>query len=359
MLRLPRQWVMVAGLLATTPCVAPAGPFQFFKSKPAVAAGQSERTNQQIANDIAGAIKQANLKGFEIDIEVRQGVATLSGQIATAEQRAAATKIASQVDGVQSVNNQLQVQTAPQPAPHPQAVQQAAYEANPFAPETVRPVSHQTAGHSNQQVAQQIASALESAGLGQQNIEVRYKDGVCSLIGQMETLEQAATAYRLAAQVPGVHQVVTRLSAGGREFDPQMMHAPVQPAGYHQQAMLQHMQGPQYGGPVQPAQYGGPVQPTGHHVSPHFGGGHELYNSPNMPQYAWPSYASYDNYAAVTYPSQYDASAWPYIGPFYPYPQVPLGWRSAQLVWDDGYWNLKFDSRTDKWWWFLNPENWH
>lgn len=26
----------------------------------------------------------------------------------------------------------------------------------------------------------------------------------------------------------------------------------------------------------------------------------------------------------------------PYIGPFYPYPQVPLGWRQVQLDGDDG-----------------------
>ena len=79
---------------------------------------------------------------------------------------------------------------------------------------------------------------------------------------------------------------------------------------------------------------------------------------PYMPEHAWPSYAPYPNYASVTYPSQYSASAWPYIGPYYPYPQVPLGWRSAQLEWDDGYWHLNFDPKTDKWWWFLDPENW-
>ena len=77
-----------------------------------------------------------------------------------------------------------------------------------------------------------------------------------------------------------------------------------------------------------------------------------------MPQYAWPSYAAYPNYGAVTYPKQYSPMAWPYIGPFYPYPQIPLGWRKAQLEWDDGYWNLNFNPRTDKWWWFFNPENW-
>jgi hypothetical protein len=67
--------------------------------------------------------------------------------------------------------------------------------------------------------------------------------------------------------------------------------------------------------------------------------------SPNMPGYAWPGYAAHPNYAAVTYPNQYSPSAWPYIGPFYPYPQVPLGWRKVQLEWDDGWWYLDFKDR--------------
>jgi hypothetical protein len=83
-----------------------------------------------------------------------------------------------------------------------------------------------------------------------------------------------------------------------------------------------------------------------------------VYDNPNIPESAWPTYAQYPNYAAVTYPSQYSASAWPYIGPFYPYPQVPLNWRKVSLEWSDGHWDLKFDSRTDRWWWFLNPCNW-
>ena len=66
------------------------------------------------------------------------------------------------------------------------------------------------------------------------------------------------------------------------------------------------------------------------------------FDHPQMPGYAWPSYASYPNYAAVTYPKQYSPTAWPYIGPFYPYPQVPLGWRKVTLEWDDGWWFLDF-----------------
>jgi hypothetical protein len=66
------------------------------------------------------------------------------------------------------------------------------------------------------------------------------------------------------------------------------------------------------------------------------------YDQPYMPNHAWPSYAAYPNYAAVTYPRQYSPTAWPYIGPFYPYPQVPLGWRKVTLEWDDGWWMLNF-----------------
>ena len=75
------------------------------------------------------------------------------------------------------------------------------------------------------------------------------------------------------------------------------------------------------------------------------------YDHPAMPAYAWPSYAAYPNYAAVTYPKQYSPTAWPYIGPFYPYPQVPLGWRKVSLEWDDGWWWLDFNDKPRCCWW--------
>ena len=106
--------------------------------------------------------------------------------------------------------------------------------------------------------------------------------------------------------------------------------------------------GPPPGSPPYPPAYG----------NQGLGQSQAVYNNPNMPDHAWPSYAQYPNSAAVSYPQQYSASAWPYIGPFYPYPQVPLGWRDATLRWDDGQWNLMFKPRTDRWWWFLNPNNW-
>ena len=86
-------------------------------------------------------------------------------------------------------------------------------------------------------------------------------------------------------------------------------------------------------------------QPIPAHVPGTNGARPVRYDSPNMPGYAWPSYASYPNYGALTYPKQYSPTAWPYIGPFYPYPQVPLGWRKVTLSWDDGWWSLDFKDR--------------
>lgn len=72
------------------------------------------------------------------------------------------------------------------------------------------------------------------------------------------------------------------------------------------------------------------------------------YDNPYLPNKAWPSYASYPNTAAVQYPKRHTHKAWPYVGPFYPYPQVPDGWRKVTLEWHDGYWHLDFDDGTTR-----------
>ncbi|MGD9858124.1 MAG: BON domain-containing protein, partial [Planctomycetaceae bacterium] len=262
---------MVAGLLAAVPSVTLAGPFDFLKpqAKPVIA-GQSEMTNQQIANQVAAALKEAKLKGFDINIEVKQGVAKLSGKISDPQQKALATKAASQVEGVVSVDNQLELIAAPQQL----AAQPAAHQ----APAPQSPPA-QPAGRSNQQVAQQIADSLVSAGLGQHDIEVRYKDGGCSLSGNLDSPDQAVAAYQLAAGVPEVRQVLTeRLTVSGRPFNPQaarqvaynqaaMQQQLQQAAAYQQQMPAYPPQGPAYppqGPGYPPVQQVGAIQHSGY-----------------------------------------------------------------------------------------------
>src|SRR5205085_10789553 len=78
-------------------------------------------------------------------------------------------------------------------------------------------------------------------------------------------------------------------------------------------------------------------------------------NEPKMPPYAWPTYAPYNNYSRVAYPQQYPSAAFPFIGPFYPFPKVPLGYRAIKLEWEDGHWfygrtAVKHDFWTVRYW---------
>ncbi len=78
-------------------------------------------------------------------------------------------------------------------------------------------------------------------------------------------------------------------------------------------------------------------------------------NPPQLPPHAWPTYAPYNNYSRVAYPEEYPYASFPFIGPFYPFPKVPLGYRAIKLEWEDGHWfygrnATKRDFWTVKYW---------
>ncbi|WP_437186593.1 BON domain-containing protein [Planctomicrobium sp. SH668] len=381
---LPRKWALSLGLLAAVPSLTVAGPREFPTGSANAAAQMSAPENAQLAQDVATALKQVQLVYKDVEIECMSGVATIKGQIQNASQRAMVTRVVSSVPGVKTVENKLVVMDAvAAPAAQRSAAHDAAMVTNAAmvgkVDSRIQRVNNEVpAPMSNQVVAQNIAESMTSAGLNGYDIEIRYKAGVASLIGAVDSAEQAQRAHRAASSVPGVNQVLNQLTVNGRPVAQQMQGQPgVVPAGYGMppQGYPQAPQG--YGPPPQqgvpPGAFAGmPVQQAQAMMAqqgpggpmPQYGniqqtGGHHLYNQPNLPNYAWPTYAAPDNSAAISYPTQYDASAWPYIGPYYPYPQVPADWRKSTLEWKDGSWSLKFDSRTDKWWWFMNPHNWH
>jgi hypothetical protein len=223
------------------------------------------------------------------------------------------------------------------------------------------------AATSNEQAAQQIANNLKESGqLKGYRVGVKYEDGVAWLSGTVTSRQQLKIAEQIARNSAGVDHVICKLEVDapeGENFGT--------PAAYQQQApqtKKAHGTAKAAGGrsnmPVpyaytqgnvqaaayaQPTQYcpdggyaDGGMAPTGQAYAPGAGSAGVSYDNPQLPGYAWPSYAASPNYAALTYPQQYSASAWPYIGPFYPYPQVPLGWRKVTLEWDDGWWFLDF-----------------
>jgi hypothetical protein len=405
-MRKSTRWVANLALAAAIPASALAGPFDFLRgSEPAPVAG-----NQEAAEQVANALRAAKLQGRDVEIEFDNGIVILTGTIADAGQKARATQAASHVAGVRSVDNRMQVAntTAGQPAPR-NAVEQVSNEvdANPFdapraMPAPPRGPSQFTesaerfetpVGPSNQEMAQRIAGALSQQQLQGYDIEIRFENGIAALGGSVTSRSQWEMASRTAGNVPGVQRVINRMRV---EAPQPATQTPLQTAAAPQRAMQAPVQqasrGPVQPGmraPIQQVNYRqepplpgdpglapGPVpgvvppgpppgwmpphvpnapQPYGH---PGAGTGHQAYSMPNMPEYAWPAQAAYPNSAQISYPQMYSASAFPYIGPFYPYPQVPLGWREAQLEWDDGYWHLNFKPRTSKWFWFVNPRNW-
>ncbi len=199
----------------------------------------------------------------------------------------------------------------------------------------------------NQATADSVASALRaSRSLAGSRIEIEAQGGTVILSGMLGSPALKAEALARTQRVAGVQGVVDRLQVSDRT---------VLPAQYQPQLALGH-QGPYGSGTVIPGGAGGGTVVGG---APVVGGGYVSDGSPlpegpaggmgggagampAAPNYAWPSYAPYPNFSAVGYPTVYPWQAWPNIGPFYPYPEVPLDWRAVTLRWDDGIWWLDF-----------------
>jgi osmotically-inducible protein OsmY len=309
---------------------------------PQQATGESPQQVQQITQGIAQAIQGSGVRGHDIDLRYKGGVATLLGKAQSPQDVARLTQVISRVPGVRQVNNQLRA-----PGMNP---------------------ASQTGG-SNQRVAEQIAQALAANRLNGLDIEVRYNAGKATLSGPIPHPQVAMIAHQLAASVPGVLQVDNRLQVVGMPGQPggfpgtghqgqNVMPVSHQaPGGMHPAMMAAGAMGGMAAGAMGMAP-GGMGPGAGPHAHGAGNPSHMAYDLPNLPNHSWPTYAAYPNYAQVSYPKEYSASAWPYIGPFYPYPQVPMGWRQVQLEWDDGAWNLNFRPRTERWFWYLNPKNW-
>ena len=404
------KWVLTLGLLAATPGLTlAAGPMSNSDEKPAAESKSSaKQENQKVANEIAAAMRKKRVQGSGIGIEFKNGTAVLSGSVADAKTKSVAQDAARSVSGVKQVDNKMTVAGARtaslRPAMEPAAaagggVVSANHTAAPAKGNRVQQVNNEVAAPSgNQETAEQIGAALTTANLDGYDIQIRFQNGVALLDGSVGTRAERETASRVVSAVPGVRSVANRLSCAQEPATagpPQGQRMPYGPGPQGQgpygpgaQGQGPYGPGPQGPGPQgqgpqgsfhpaayrqggepgmpgpggMPPQGGMPMAPGGQmppaYGHPGMGASQAVYNNPNLPDYAWPAYAQYPNVAAVNYPQQYGASAWPYIGPFYPYPQVPMGWRDATLRWDDGQWNLMFRTRTDKWWWYFNPKNW-
>jgi len=374
-------------------------------SAPVVALGGDREIADSIISTLKSHQSDGSLKGFDIDLSVEAGLVTLAGTVSNAAQAQAVLAAAKSASGVTTIINQISVKDAvsasktastlafaAQTLDADNAVQQASSNDEPTLsaqldtdPESsVEPPKMAE----NQTRVSPVDAAITDAALDKLgkdktsgflrnfNLDLSTVNGEVWVRGYVANAEQKQRVLQTVQYIPGVTRVVDDITVTGNEAS-----GSVQPASTSQAiptpppvASMPTMgnaqsAGPRAFAPSMVANYqsdtpipgvpieapqgsmgggmtmGGGQTPVPMNMGPSHGAGVPRYDQPQMPGYAWPSYAAYPNYAAVTYPKQYSASAWPYIGPFYPYPQVPLGWRRVALEWDDGLWYLDFTSK--------------
>jgi hypothetical protein len=192
----------------------------------------------------------------------------------------------------------------------------------------------------NQKLADTIVNRLAAAGLGASaDVTIVAQDGAVTLSGTARDDAQRQQIVQLTKQIAGVKSardgisVATITPAQGTEIPAPPAFGPVIAA-------------PMVAAP--PAGIGGPVVEPVPLGAP--GGVAADLAAPPLPPNAWPTYAPYNNVSRVAYPSAYPYNAFPFIGPYYPFPKVPLGWRKVLLEWEDGHWWIgKVQSPQDYW----------
>ncbi|MEQ1824599.1 MAG: BON domain-containing protein [Pirellula sp.] len=335
--------------------------------------------DREIADAIVSTLKQkqtdGTLKGFDIDLSVEDGKVAISGSVANQSQLDSVLQIASVTPGVTLVENKATVRdnTPAMPAPltlpvpssmSPQTVVPASAnddvpapmpiampEPHKFGMSTEPTISPADANITSEALSR-LGSAQNAGKLKNFELDVSTVEGEVWTRGYVATNEQKQMVLGTIQRIPGVRKViddVTVTSSVRRASNEIASPVPQSPSSMPvvgSGAPRAFAPSSLTNGSMMPMPQGGPMAapqaPVPMQGAPGYGVGVPRYDQPNMPSYAWPSYAAYPNSAAVTYPKQYSASAWPYIGPFYPYPQVPLGWRRVSLEWDDGLWYLDF-----------------
>lgn len=266
--------------------------------------------DQQIADYIKSRLQveqqNGNLRGFNVDMRVDRGTVWFKGHVSNPAQEMTILKTAQKAGhlGVVQIVDDIDVKTAAQSVVQRQPAALA-------VPQT-------------QQPTRATPQPLQS-------------------VGYQQPPARASNPYTQQAAVP---RATEGLGNAGQPMPFANTMAPMQPpqpAAYTNGPMpMSNAPMAMNGGPM-----GAPNAPMAMPASYGSSAGLPM-ESPNLPGYAWPGYAANPNYAAVTYPKQYSPSAWPYIGPFYPYPQVPLGWRKVSLEWDDGWWMLDFHDKCGR-----------
>jgi hyperosmotically inducible protein len=131
------------------------------------------------------------VKGSQVSVEtMKGGVVHLRGKVDSAEAKAAAAEIAKDIEGVQSVKNDLQV---------------------------VAPANRKMVDVNDKDIAKAVETRF-SKDAQLKSVDVRADSGVVTLTGEVPSITAAAKASEMARNVPGVKSVKNELTVrqGGK-----------------------------------------------------------------------------------------------------------------------------------------------
>ncbi len=200
----------------------------------------------------------------------------------------------------------------------------------------------------NPALANSIARALrESPELSRYQVQVVAHGGIVDLRGEVADETQRKIVLHIARQAPGLVFVRDWMQV---RPDPALLRA--QAPG---PPLIQPVPLPPALGGDKDKNLGLPPRIDGQLPEPMpifqpMPGPNPTLQPPPLPPYAWPTVAPYNNFSRVAYPQAYPYEQWPFIGPMYPFPRVPLGWRSVSLTWEDGNWWFHRNPTGHDWW---------
>src|SRR5689334_14024803 len=157
-----------------------------------VACTQQRANTPSVKDQVNKALDNANLKNVKVDEDRDKGVVTLTGDVKTPEDKQRAEEIARQNAPNMVVSNEIGVR-----------------------PEGAEGTAKDIDKDLDAGIEKNYKAALTENRLDNQHIRVDSKNGVLTLKGDVDNMQQRQQAEKLAANIPNVQQVVNELEVKG------------------------------------------------------------------------------------------------------------------------------------------------
>ncbi len=184
--------ILLLGLLALVAIVGVAWQLRI-----SVPGSASEALREVTDATITGQVKTAfalskRISAYEINVDTKDGVVTLKGQVPSEIDRELAGSVAKDTTGVNQVDNQLLVEPGLKPSDA-----------------SLRESSRVADLEIHADLRERLAASKHLSG---SEIQVSVKDRVVTLTGKTQTPQQRAGAEQLARSLPNVANVVNQLT---------------------------------------------------------------------------------------------------------------------------------------------------